>query len=155
MRNYLKSAPAKRTAIEKSLQEQSIAFQEFVREFSTELNLNNTQKIKKIISYILRSLRVGLEGQDFRQFCRLIPKNLLTLSYGTALTPPIPIRHVDELVEGILQEDARDINPVLFSEVRALSAVKAFFEVIRKSSSMSEIAGLPGSFQRELRGMHD
>ncbi|MBL0745119.1 DUF2267 domain-containing protein [Chryseolinea lacunae] len=113
----------------------------FFREIKNDLGAHSTQKIVKLVRAVLSQLRKSFSHDQASAFIKKMPSlfQLLFVTNWRYEEEQNSIKHLDELVDEIYQQDKKSSGTLFSSEVDALNAV---IVVLRKLDKFFGIIGL-------------
>lgn len=97
----------------------------FFRQVKKDLGMDDTRKTVNLVSRILSHLRSGMNVQQLSQVINQLPGilQLLLADKWNANSEAKPVKHLDELVERVYEEDQAKGHSLLHSEVQTLNTI--------------------------------
>jgi uncharacterized protein (DUF2267 family) len=130
--------------------EQSV---QFFNEIKHNLGAQSTEKIVKLVRTVLSQLRRTLSHEQTALVIRNLPSlfQLLFVTNWKYDDKNIPIKHLDELVDNVYQEDRKSKDSLFTSEIDTLNSVLLVLTKLDKFFGILGLNVLRYSFTQELK----
>ena len=131
-------------------EEQSIRF---FNEIKHNLGFKSTKKIVKLVRAVLQQVRKSLSHEQTSIVIKNLPSlfQLLFVTNWKYEEESVSIRHLDELVDNIYQEDKRSNDSLFTSEIDTLNTVILVLNKLDKFFGIMGLNVLRYSLMQELK----
>src|SRR4051812_2683166 len=122
----------------------------FLQQIRKELSLESSQEVVPLVASVLQSLRQTLTLQNANDLMNRLPdflKVIFACNWQTTETQ-VPVKHLDEFVNLVMERDQRSQKFLFKSEVQTLSVIILTLKKIYHFIDLGNIEGISQSFKQ-------
>ncbi len=127
----------------------------FLKELAEELGTpGDKDRAGRILRAVLHALRRRLTPEEYLDLVAQLPMCIKAIAVdGWKIDKPVDksIKHVDDLVHAVMEEDGRTAPRDLGNEEHAKEAIKAVIRVIKRHVSDGEIKDVEAELPKHLK----
>ncbi|WP_457621579.1 DUF2267 domain-containing protein [Persephonella sp.] len=127
----------------------------FLKELAEELGVpGDKDRAGRVLRAVLHALRRRLTPEEFLDLLAQLPmciKAIAVDGWKISESPDKSIKHVEDLVHAVMEEDRRTAARDLGNEQHAKEAIKAVIRVIKRHVSDGEIKDVEAELPKQLR----
>ncbi|NPA57897.1 MAG: DUF2267 domain-containing protein [Aquificae bacterium] len=128
---------------------------QFLKELAEELgDPQDKDRAGRVLRAVLHALRKRLTPEEFLDLLAQLPmcvKAIAVDGWRIHESPDKSIKHVDDLVRAVIEEDRRTAAKDFGSEEQAKEAIKAVLRVIKRHVSDGEIKDIEAELPEQLK----
>jgi uncharacterized protein (DUF2267 family) len=126
---------------------------QFFKEVKSNLGFTSTQKIVKLVRAVLSHVRRSLSHEQTAVIIKSLPSlfQLLFITNWRYEETDMPIKHLDELVDNIYEEDQKSNSSLFTSEIDTLNKVILVLSKLDKFFGILGLNVLRYSLTQELK----
>lgn len=127
----------------------------FLYQIKKELDLESSHDAVKYVASVLHALRQTLTLEHAKSLLNQLP-DFLKLAFASGWQQQeqtVPVHHLDELVNLVIERDERQKKGLFKNEVQTLTVIVLTLKKIQKLIDLENFEGLSPALRQELRDL--
>ncbi len=131
----------------------------FLKELAEELGTpGDKDRAGRVLRAVLHALRKRLTPEEYLDLVAQLPmciKAIAVDGWHISESPDKSIKHIDDLIHAVMEEDGRTAPRDFGNEEQAKEAIKAVIRVIKRHVSQGEIEDVEAELPKHLKELFE